>query len=70
MRATEPQIESLLTRVRPGWYCHFWRGKSLTVVFPGKKFALKADDRSTWREAVEYGRSIGIPEGELDFPTG
>ena len=67
--ATESQIERLATQVRPGWYCHFWQGKNLMVVFPGKRFDLKTDDRSTWKEAVEYGKSFGIPENELDFPT-
>lgn len=53
------------------WYAHFWKpGKDdVTVVFKDKVFAVRSSDRSTWGEALAYGRSIGIPESELDFPT-
>lgn len=53
------------------WYAHFWKpGKDgVTVVFKDKVFAIRSSDRSTWGEAVAYGRSIGISESELDFPT-
>ncbi len=67
--ATDSQLASLTQQVRLGWYCHFWRGEELAVIFPSKRFNIKAHDRSTRKAAVEYGRSIGIPENELDFPT-
>ncbi len=67
--ATSSQIDSLIGQLRPGWYCHFWQGESLMVVFRGKKFRMMARDKSTWKEAIAYGRSVGIPEVELDFPT-
>ena len=38
------------------WYAHFW-----------KTFRFKYNDKSTWHKAVEYGKSIGIPEKQLDF---
>src|SRR3989442_15986310 len=43
--------------------------KKLVAVFRGKKFEFKSRDKSTWNEAVEYGKSVGIPEEQLDFPT-
>lgn len=67
--ATDSQINGLPGQIKPGWYCHFWRENNLRVVFPGKKFAMLANDRSTWKDAIEYGRLIGIPDEELDFPT-
>jgi len=67
--ATDKQIETLTSQIRSGWYAHFWKGRKLLVVFRGKKFALESRDKSTWKEAVEYGKSVGIPEEQLDFPT-
>jgi hypothetical protein len=52
-----------------GWYGHFWKGQKLLAVFQKKKFEFQAKDKSTWKEVVEYGKSIGIPEEQLDFPT-
>lgn len=67
VHATDLQINTLLRQIKPGWYCHFWRGSDLVVVFRGKKFNMLTKDKSTWEKAVEYGRSIGIPKKELDF---
>jgi hypothetical protein len=66
--ATEKQIDSLSDQIKKGWYAHFWKGEKLIAVFRGKKFDLQANDKSTWKETVEYGKSIGIPEEQLDFP--
>lgn len=49
------------------WYMHFWNGDGVIAVFPNKVYEFQYSDKSTWKDAVEYGRSIGIPEGQLDF---
>lgn len=51
------------------WYMHFWEpGKDeVLVVFKSKTFDIKHSDKSTWSEAMAYGKSIGIPEEQLDF---
>ncbi|MBY0472914.1 hypothetical protein K2Q00_01340 [Patescibacteria group bacterium] len=51
------------------WYVHFWeRGKDdVLVVFKHKIFDIQHSDKSTWKDAVAYGKSIGIPEEQLDF---
>jgi len=67
VHATDSQINALLRLVKPGWYCHFWRDDDLVVVFHRKKFSMLTTDKSTWKDAVAYGRSVGIPEKELDF---
>ncbi len=69
VRATDKQVGTLTSRIRTGWYAHFWKARRLSVVFRDKKFALQAGEKSTWKEAVEYGKSVGIPEEQLDFPT-
>jgi hypothetical protein len=67
--AASSQVDNLTSQVRPGWYCHFWQGDNLIVVYPGKQFKMKVHDKSTWKEAIKFGVSSGIPEKELDFPT-
>lgn len=51
------------------WYMDFWKeeGDEGTVVFKDKSFQIKSSDKSTWTEAIEYGKSKGIPEEQLDF---
>ena len=51
------------------WYVHFWEPESddVLIVFKNKNFTIKHSDKSTWAEAIEYGKSIGIPEEQLDF---
>jgi hypothetical protein len=51
------------------WYVHFWKeGKDdILVVFKDKIFTIKHSDKSTWQEAIDYGKSIGIPAEQLDF---
>lgn len=51
------------------WYMHFWEpgNDDVLVVFKGKTFDIKHSDKNSWKEAVEYGQSIGIPEEQLDF---
>ncbi len=69
VHATDKQIGALSSQVKRGWYAHFWKDQRLVVVFRGEKFEFKSRDKSTWKEAVEYGKSVGIPEEQLDFPT-
>lgn len=51
------------------WYIHFWQEGTddILVVFKNKLFSIKYSDQNTWKDAVEYGKSIGIPEKQLDF---
>jgi hypothetical protein len=53
-------------KANPNFYAHFYRNHELIVVFPQKIFYIKPD-KSTWKEAVEFGKSVGIPEKQLDF---
>lgn len=52
------------------WYIHLWEsGKDeVKVIFKDKVFDIQFSDKSTWSDAVAYGKSIGIPEEQLDFP--
>lgn len=52
------------------WYIHLWeQGKDdIKVIFKNKVFDIKFSDKSTWTDTVAYGKSIGIPDEQLDFP--
>lgn len=52
------------------WYIHLWKPDedNIRVIFKNKIFNIKHSDKSTWTEAVNYGKSIGISEEQLDFP--
>ncbi|MEK9148026.1 MAG: hypothetical protein AAB650_01175 [Patescibacteria group bacterium] len=68
---SEEQILELSKYLGDGpWYIHLWQpGKDdVRVVFKDKVFTIKFSDKSTWADAVAYGKSIGIPEEQLDFP--
>jgi hypothetical protein len=64
-------VQNLVENLEDGpWYIHLWElGKNtITVVFKDKVFTVTRS-KDTWREAVLYGKSLGIPEEQLDFPT-
>ena len=67
----EGQISDLSKNLAVGpWYVHLWvPGKDdVKVIYKDKIFDIKFSEKSTWIEAVSYGKSIGIPEEQLDFP--
>ena len=68
VQVTKSDIEKVSRYIKPGtWYMHFWKGTDVIVVFKGKVFEFQHDKKETWKDACEYGRSLGIPEEQLDF---
>lgn len=51
-----------------GWYCDFRTADETFVVFAGRKFRYPRGDRRGRKEAAEYARSVGVPEGQIDWP--
>ncbi len=51
----------------PKWYANFSNTTTEYVVFPGKVFIHKKGDKEDAAEAIEYGRSLGLPEHQLDW---
>lgn len=67
---TQEQINQLSEHLADGpWYMHFWEPgqDEVLVVFKDKIFTIQHSDKSTWTEAIAYGKSLGIPEAQLDF---
>lgn len=68
VRVSKEDIENLSKYLKAGkWYMHFWDGRDVIAIFKNKVFEFNFDNKSTWRGAVEYGRSQGIPDEQLDF---
>lgn len=51
----------------PGWYANWNSDAEATVVFPGKVFRYPRGDRARREEAQAHGRSVGVPEPQLDW---
>lgn len=50
-----------------GWYADFRVGTEHVVVFPGRVFRYPVGGQAGRDEAVEYGRSAGVPAHQLDW---
>jgi len=71
--ALEPAIAKLQANLRRGlgpfvkaFYFHFYREGELIVVFKDRIFRTEPD-RALWDDMLAYGKSLGIPEHQLDF---
>jgi len=51
-----------------GWYCDFRTTDETFVVFSGRIFHYPRRDRTRRAEAEAHGRSVGVPESQLDWP--
>ncbi len=63
----ESTAEALSHALIPRWYANLSTDETEYVVFPGRIFTHGKGDRSAASEAMEYGRSLGIPEHQLDW---
>ncbi|MFE7278058.1 hypothetical protein [Streptomyces sp. NPDC057623] len=50
-----------------GWYTDFHTPSDTFVVFANKVFSYPRGQAEGRREAQDYGRSVGIPEQQLDW---
>ncbi len=62
-------VEALSRSLKPdgGWYCDFRTTEETFVVFARKIFRYARGDAAAREEAKAYGRSLGVPEGQLDW---
>ncbi len=65
-----PLAESLARSLlaEGGWYADFGVGEDHVVVFAGKVFRYRRGDQGGRAEATDYGRAVGVPEHQLDWP--
>jgi hypothetical protein len=50
-----------------GWYSHFNVNGETFVVYAGRVFRYPSGDKAGRAEAEDYGRSVGVPEQQLDW---
>jgi hypothetical protein len=70
IRLGRNQIDDIRKKMTEGpWYFHLWEpGKSdVIVAFKNKVFTIKYADKASWADAIAFGKSLGIPESQLDF---
>jgi hypothetical protein len=62
------EITSKLSQtILPKWYANISDATTEYVIFHGKIFKHIKGDKTDAAEAIEYGRSVGIPEHQLDW---
>jgi hypothetical protein len=63
-------IDTLTTALeeRGGWYCDFRSADETFVVFAGKAFRYPRGDAGGRSLAADHARSVGVPEGQIDWP--
>lgn len=52
-----------------GWYADFRSPDETFVVYAGRVFRYPRGDGAGRAEAMAYGRSMGVPEDQLDWPV-
>jgi hypothetical protein len=50
------------------WYCDFRSADEVFVVFSGRVFRYPRGDGAGRAQAEEHGRSVAVPEAQLDWP--
>jgi len=66
--ATAEQIQTLKSHIIDDWYVHFWKGTEIIALFRGTIFCFDYNDKSTWAPVLAHGKSLGLPDEQLDFP--
>ncbi len=52
---------------QPGWYADFHNDEEIFVIFPGRVFRYRRGDQDRRAEAQRHGRTLAIPEPQLDW---
>ena len=66
IQTVQNNMASKLLIKKQGYYAHFYRGNELIVVFKDKVFTVSTD-KTTWSDAIEYGKHLKINGKQLDF---
>jgi hypothetical protein len=70
-RDAEDLADALATVLdqQDGWYADFRTPDETFVVYSGRVFRYPRGDGPGRAEAAAYGRSVGVPEDQLDWPV-
>jgi hypothetical protein len=50
-----------------GWYSNFSVGGETFVIYAGRAFRYRSGDEAARAEAQDHGRSLGVPDRQLDW---
>jgi hypothetical protein len=72
--ADEADADKLATSIASalddtGWYVDFHSTTDSYVIFSGRTFRYARGDARGRAAAIEFGRSRGVPDSQLDWPT-
>lgn len=60
--------EKLSMSLKPrGWYINISTKEYAYVIFPKKIFKYREGDKEKEKEAIEYGKTLDIPNSQLDW---
>ena len=79
IEVSEKEIHTVITRLQQNmvnriglkkqeFYLHFYSGNELIIVYRKNTF-FATSEKSTWLDAQNYGKSLGIAPKQLDFLT-
>ena len=60
-------VEKLSLCLKKGWYADFKNDLYHYIVYVGKVFKVDLKNPTLYKEAKEYGISLGIPDYQVDF---
>ncbi|HRN69670.1 MAG TPA: hypothetical protein PLS49_00665 [Candidatus Woesebacteria bacterium] len=61
------EISNSFDSKHPDWYADFKNDRYHFIVYAGKVFKVDLQNPILYKDATEYGISIGIPEYQVDF---
>ena len=63
----ETIVEKISKSILPKWYANVSNDTTEYVIFHEKIFKHKKGDKNDAKEAISYGKSVGIPANQLDW---
>jgi hypothetical protein len=61
-------ISEIQSNLKDFWYVDVRNRTNTIIIFPTKVFSYKNGDLAMKEKAIVYGKSMGIPESQLDWP--
>lgn len=61
------KISKSFDKVHPDWYADYKNDKYHYIIFPNRIFKVDLSNPYLYKEARQYGISLGIPEYQVDF---
>ncbi len=72
VEGSREQVRALSRSIKLfGWHAQFWDGdRNTMVVFRGRVFEFRHDDRRAWGEVARHAAAVGVSPEHLGSPVG